>query len=240
VTTRPVSVAPQRSRPLPRGGARGPGAEGSALARRLAVADLAEGLAHDLRNQLTVVAASIQMARDGLAEGLDGDLLDRAWRSAMRAARLVDDLLRYCEGDDVGTGAADPAEALESAVAGAWRHCASRRVRLEMRAAEQLPRVRGPAPAVSVLFLYMLRAVADRCPAGGVLVAEVVAEGPDVVLYLRALPEGGAPRQDPEAMPRTEPADAEMLYALAREVGAQLDLAAPAPQVRLGSSAERG
>jgi signal transduction histidine kinase len=205
-------------------------APGSAadLARRIAAAELAEGLAHDLRNQLTVVATAVQIAREALTGGLEAELLDRAWHSAMRAARLLDELLRYCDGDDGDGGASDPAEALESAVAGAWRYCAARRVRLEMRAAAGLPSVRGPAPAVRVLFLYLLREAAGRCSPGAVLVAEAVPDGGDVLLRVRAEPGAATPTPLPESGP-----EAEMLEALAREVGASLDLGVPTPQVRL-------
>ena len=231
MATGPLPAAAERPHPaLPYGGSCPPPVSGADLARRIAAAELAEGLAHDLRNQLTVVAAAVQLARDTLAGGLEAELLDRAWNSAMRAAGLLDDLLRYCGGEEGDGAAADPAEALESAVAGAWRYCAAHRVRLEMRAAAGLPAVRGQAPAVRVLFLYLLREAARRCPPGAVLVAEAVADGRDVLLRVRTEPGDMAPKAPPEAGP-----DAEMLEALALEVGAALDLATSTPQVRLAA-----
>lgn len=163
-----------------------PAADGTAYVQRLAVAELAEGIAHDLKNQLTVVAASVQLAR-GVADGGQHDLLERAWRAAMRAAQLMDEMLRYTHGG-FGTGVdADAAEALETAVAGAWGYCSARGVQLEMRLGESLPRVVGSAPALRVLLLHLLRWVADRCPPDGRLVAEACPEDGGVGIHMRLL-----------------------------------------------------
>jgi|GEM_PF-5433694 len=160
--------------------------EGTAYVQRLAVAELAEGIAHDLKNQLTVVAASVQLAR-GVAEGGQNDLLERAWRAAMRAAHLMDEMLRYTHGSFGTMADADAGEALETAVAGAWGYCSARGVQLEMRLGASLPRVVGSAPALRVLLLHTLRWVADRCPPEGRLVAEACSDDRGVSIQMHFL-----------------------------------------------------
>lgn len=200
---------------------------------RIAVAELAEGLAHDLRNQLTVVAASVQLARELSLSREQRQLLDRAWRSAMRSAGLVDDMLRYAEGD-WEAAEADAAEVLETAVAGAWRHCASLHVRLEMRAAQELPAVSGPPAALRLFLLSLLRNAAEHCPAGTRVIAQVAADGREAVLFrIEAVAADGRP----VALPLAERGsgareDGVGLHALAEQLGATLDLAASSPTVR--------
>jgi hypothetical protein len=155
------------------------------------MADLVEGLAHDLKNQLTVVAASVQLARQ-TAEGSAPDLLDRAFDAAMRAAGMLDEMLRYTRHGAVSPQAqSDVAEVLETAVAAAWTYCAARRVALEMWPAPGLPPVRAPAAALRVLCWRLLCTLAEGLPAGGSVVAVAEAMPDDVVLQLRVHP---APR----------------------------------------------
>ena len=189
------------------------------LARRTAVAELAEGIAHDLKNQLTVVAASVQLARDTGA-GERQDLLDRAWRSAMRAARLMDDMLRYTRGAEPVAGDADAGEALETAIAAAWGYCGGRRVHLEMRAEPDLPRVAGSASALRVLLLHLLRWAADLSPSNCRLVAAAARAGYGIGISIRNADEVGAILAFSEAV-RVVPAD---LAALAAQTGAALNL----------------
>jgi len=231
----PWPVPRLRARHLPArpANARAEGDDGPALVRRLAVAELAEGLAHDLKNQLTVVAASVQLARDVPGSGRD-ELLERAWRSAMRAARLMDEMLRYAQGGACAEDDVDACEALETAVAGAWGYCGARGVQLEMRLESGLPRVRGAAPALRILLLHLLRWVGDRCPAECRLVAEASVRHGGVTVRLIArsadnvevevAPVGG---QDAEGLA------ASVLEALAAEVGAVLDLGPSGPSAWL-------
>ena len=198
--------------------------EDNDLARRTAVAELAEGIAHDLKNQLTVVAASVQLARDTGA-GERQDLLDRAWRSAMRAARLMDDMLRYTRGADPVCGDADAGEALETAIAAAWGYCGGRHVHLEMRSEPDLPRVAGSASALRVLLLHLLRWAADLSPANCRLIASAarVGDGIGISISIRTADEAGATLAFTEAI-RAVPGE---IVALAAQTGAVLD---PAPQ----------
>jgi hypothetical protein len=212
-------------------------AAAAGMVRRLAVAELAEGLAHDLKNQLTVVAASVQLARD-LGGGGREELLERAWQSAMRAARLMDEMLRYTQGVLSPEGDADAYEALETAVAGAWGYCGSRRVQLEMRPQPSLPRVHGAGPALRILLLYLLRWVADRCPPESRLVAEASVADGGVVMRMHALAaDGGLVAVAPSAGAEEPPGGGEhsvrVLQALATEAQVSLDLSAATPVVRL-------
>ncbi len=204
---------------------------GGDLARRTAVADLAEGIAHDLKNQLTVVAASVQLARE-LPAGDRQDLLDRAWRSAMRAARLMDDMLRYTRGIGTADGDADACEALETAVAGAWGHCCGRGVHLEMRLEPGLPRVAGSTSALRVLLLHMLRWSADQCPPDCRLVAAAQAGPGGISVQFRPATADGQALAFPGSE-RGVPGD---LAALVVQTGAAVRVDASGPSVWLASS----
>ena len=187
-------------------------------AQRLALIELAEGVAHDLKNQLTVVAASVQLARSSADQGRD-DLLERAWRSAMRAAQLMDEIVRYSHGDaDPGVGAADAAEVLETAVAAVWGYGAKRDVALEMHPGVGVPQVAGSAPALRVLLLHLLRAAVDRCPPESRLVVAAAAEGGGVSIRVRLL--DGVDRNP--RWPAGAPDRQALLQALAHQAGATL------------------
>ncbi len=66
------------------------------------LAEFAGQLSHDLKNPLTGVAMSLEMARDEAEDLDDADLLvsliDRAGRGAERMQRMIDDLLAFARG----------------------------------------------------------------------------------------------------------------------------------------------
>ncbi len=161
----------------------------SAIARRLAMADLVEGLAHDLKNQLTVVAASVQLARGTAGETSAADLLDRAFLAAMRAAGLLDEMLSYTRsGATPRQAEADVGEALETAVAGAWSYCGARCVDVEMCAALGLPLVCAPPAALRVLFWRLLCYMADTVRPGVRLLVGAEPVDGSVALRVRVRP----------------------------------------------------
>lgn len=204
---------------------------GGDLARRTAVAELAEGIAHDLKNQLTVVAASIQLAKDTNG-GERHDLLERAWRSAMRAARLMDDMLRYARGTEPVSGEANAGEALETAIAGAWGYCGARRVHLEMRLEPDLPRVVGSAPALRVFLLHVLRWSADLSPPDCHLVVLAAPAHAGVSIHIHAAPADG----DGLRFPGSSCGVPAEIAALAAQTGAVLDVDSQGPCVWLRSA----
>jgi hypothetical protein len=183
----------------------------------MALVELAEGIAHDLKNQLTIVAASVQLARE-MGPERRPELLDRAWRSAMRAARLMDDMLQYARGGRAPTGEADVGEALETAVAGALGDLAARSVELEMRTEPGLPPAAvGPA-ALRLLLLHWLRWAASGLPPGTRLVASAAPWEGGIAVDLQAVAPSGR-----EELP--SPAEVQVpaaLQALAAQVGAGL------------------
>lgn len=167
------------------------------LARRLAMADLAEGLAHDLKNQLTVVAASVQLARTPCSDPLSQDFLDRAFRATMRAARLLDEMLSYTRASGAPQEIdADLAEALETAVAAAWSHCSARSVDVVLPSAVEVPRVAAPPVALRVLLWRLLCHIADRARPGGCLFTEAVVTDDGVGLWVCLRPSEGDEARD--------------------------------------------
>ncbi len=209
-----------------------PDAEGSTLPlRRLAVVDMAEGAAHDLKNQLTVVVTAVQMVREHVAAE-DAALLDRAVHAAMRAASQMDELLRLARGSGANAERADVTTALETAVAGTWGYCAARGVQLELRAAADLPLVAGSLAGIQLVLLHSIRAIADRLAADSRLVAEAVPHGAGVAVLLRALN-----RQGQEVGASNPPWPAS-LRELATDAGLRLGQRANLPAVYLPT--ERG
>ncbi len=195
--------------------------------RQRALEDLAEGLAHDLKNQLTVVGAAVQLARGRDARGAD-DFLDRAWRAAMRAAGLVDEVLAYSRAVGMADGpqCSDLAVALETAVAGTWSYAARCGVALEMRfAVQQLPAVNCSPTGLRLLLVHLLRRSTDACCPGVHLVVEAGQCGSmATVAVQRVLPPsdlGADARQTGAESPhRGWVCDLDEVCALAEEVGA--------------------
>ena len=191
-----------------------------ALIRRLAAVDMAEGIAHDVKNQLTVVVAAVQLVAQRVPPE-QAELLRRARNCAMRAAELMDELVRYARDSARGGGAVDVASALETAVAGTWAFCASRGVRLELRVPAVLPQVVLPGADLPLLLVHAIRWLAGAAPANVRLVAEAVPAGTGVSVRFLAEVEGGAaPAFDrwPEA-----------LSCLARDSGVRVGAEAGAP-----------
>lgn len=201
--------------------------EGVDLAHRLALVDLAGGIAHEVKNQLTVVTASIQLARGSANLSVSGEyLLGRAWAAAMRAASLVDDMLVYAQGSagDRGEGA-DVSEAVESAVAELWDAFAGLDVRLEMQTTA-MPRVAVGGAALRVLVAHMLRLAAEAVRPGTSVVVDAVRDGETVRVRLRSpeAPQGRAAHPEAAAGHHAgEPSAWEVTVNLAREVGATLE-----------------
>ncbi len=156
---------------------------GEADVRRLALADLAAGMAHEVKNQLTVVAMSIQMALQGV--GPDPAMLQNAWSAAMRAAALVDEILDYTRGTAVREGAgAGVAEAVESAVAGMWDTFTARQVRLEMAPVPQSLVVAVRPAALRVMITQMLELAVQAMPPGTCVVVDAVQDVDQVRVML--------------------------------------------------------
>jgi hypothetical protein len=195
-------------------------------ARRLAVVDLVEGLVHDLKNQLTVAAAALQLARATASEARVEVILERGFDAVMRAGSLVDEMLRYARRSSAGPVAADAREALETAVASAWHRCRSRGVGLELRAADELPPVRVPGSALRLVLWRVLVALTEGAPPGTRLVADAWWAGDQVTLGLRVQPPPEPAGAEAAAAAGSEdgvvPWETQVIEALAQEAGVRL------------------
>ena len=202
-----------------------PEADALRLMRRLAAVDMADGIAHDVKNQLTVVVAAVQMVSQR-ASGADAELLLRARNAAMRAGELMDELVgAACRS---AVGGTDVGSALETAVAAGWAYCGARGVRLEMRLAGSLAPAAVPGPAIRLLLLHAIRWVADACPTDALVVAEALAAGHGAAVRLRVEgPEWDGPREWPPE-----------IRALAEDAGVRLGIAGGVPTLYLVSAAD--
>jgi hypothetical protein len=213
-----------------REGPPGPALEGVPLLRRLAAVDMAEGVAHDVKNQLTVVVAAVQMVSDRVPPE-QAALLERASHCAMRAAQLMDELLRAARDAEAPPAATDVASALETAVAGAWGYCAARGVRLEMRLDPGLTTVAAPGGELRLLLLHAIRWLADLCPAETYLTADASPAGRGAAIRLTARAVGGAAHPwNPGAWPG-------VLCGLAAESGVRLGMEGHTPTLYLAREA---
>lgn len=189
--------------------------------RRLALADLAAGMAHEVKNQLTVVAVSIQMALQGV--GPDPAMLQNAWTAAMRAAALMDEILDYTRGTAVREGAgADVAEAVESAVAGMWDAFTARQVRLEMAPLPQSLVVAVRPAALRVMITQMLALAVQAMPPGTCVLVDAVKDGEQVRVMLAGDVAPLALRAEAASREAVSHSAWEITVTLARQAGAVL------------------
>lgn len=160
-----------------------------ALIRRLAAVDMAEGIAHDVKNQLTVVVAAVQMVGQRVPPE-QAELLRRARNCAMRAAELMDELVRFARDAATVSESVDAAAALETAVAGSWGYCGARGVRLELRVPAALPQVAAPGAELRLLLLHAIRWLAGESPANARLIVEGAPAGNGVAVRFHVEVEG--------------------------------------------------
>ncbi len=134
---------------------------------------LAAGVAHEIGNPLAAILGLVELVRDGaLSPEEQAESLRRAVRETERIHGIIRDLLEYSRtastgADDDANADADPVAVVEDAVKLAGPKKDLRRIDIERRFEDGLPRVRGRAERHTQVVLHLLLNAADALPEGG-------------------------------------------------------------------------
>ncbi|WP_417745987.1 sensor histidine kinase [Rosistilla oblonga] len=147
------------------------------------LAQLATGVAHEIRNPLTSIKMLIQVNRAKCAdEGLPTDDMELVEREIRRMERSVNSLLDYAR--------PERGESTEFAIQDAVRRtvmlidgrCKTQNVRLQVTAPDPPLLVLGDTAQIQQLLLNLMLNAIDAMPEGGTLELAVVREDKDVIL----------------------------------------------------------
>ncbi len=153
------------------------------------VAQMATGVAHELRNPLTAVKMLVQAGREGGAGGLPAEDLEYVEQEIRRMERCLQSYLDFARPRKPERRATDLGDLVQRTLTLVQHRAAQQRV--------ELPFVRPADPVVAevdgeqiqqILINLAFNAL-DAMPRGGVLAAEIQANEPDVVV-LRMLDTG--------------------------------------------------
>lgn len=139
--------------------------------RLAGVGELAMGIAHELRNPIGNINASVQFCLDKYA--VDKKLkrhLRVILRNSESANRIVKDLLDFAKPDDIVLRAGSVSKALESACALVKTRCLKQRVRLYKKWPQRLPMVMLDARRLAGAFLNLILNALDAMPEGGSMI----------------------------------------------------------------------
>ncbi|MBI5887711.1 MAG: PAS domain-containing protein [Deltaproteobacteria bacterium] len=141
-------------------------------AERLAgVGELAAGIAHELRNPLANISASVQFCRKKfkLDEGLERHL-SIILRNSKNAGSIITDLLDFAKPGDMSFELGRIETAINRACALAKSQCAKQRVNLRKRVQKDLPPKMFDKRRLEGVFLNFILNAVDAMPGGGSLV----------------------------------------------------------------------
>ncbi|MEK6790209.1 MAG: ATP-binding protein [Deltaproteobacteria bacterium] len=139
--------------------------------RLAGVGELAAGIAHELRNPLANISASVQFCRKKfkLEDGLERHL-SIILRNSKNAESLVSDLLDFAKPGDMSFELGRIENAINRACALAKNRCAKQRVNLKKRVQNGLPKKIFDKRRIEGVFLNFILNAVDAMPNGGSLV----------------------------------------------------------------------
>ena len=139
--------------------------------RLAGVGELAMGIAHELRNPIGNINASVQFCLDKYA--VDKKLkrhLRVILRNSESANRIIKDLLDFAKPDDIVLKAGSVSKVLERACALVKTRCLKQRVRLYKKWPQRLPMVMVDARRLAGAFLNLILNALDAMPEGGSMI----------------------------------------------------------------------
>jgi len=139
--------------------------------RLAGVGELAMGIAHELRNPIGNINASVQFCLDKYA--VDKKLkrhLRVILRNSESANRIIKDLLDFAKPDDIVLKAGSASKVLERTCALIKTRCLKQRVRLYKKWPQRLPMVMLDARRLAGAFLNLILNALDAMPEGGSMI----------------------------------------------------------------------
>ncbi|AKF08578.1 sensor histidine kinase [Sandaracinus amylolyticus] len=159
------------------------------------VGRLAAGVAHEIGNPLAAILGLLELVRGGgLEPAEEAEFLRRIQHETERIHRIIRDLLDYSRaGADAPIGRADLGEVVASAVHLVAPQKDLRRITIEQRVPEELPRVRGEADALTQLVLNLLLNAADAIEGEGSITITIAEHDDQIALTVDDTGPGIAP-----------------------------------------------
>lgn len=164
--------------------------------RLAAMGEMAASLAHQLRTPLaTALLYSANLAKSDLAEDARTRFAEKATEQLRRLERLIQDVLLFARGEDIGREAIAVAELLADAAQTVEPLCALRAVRFRREGEAGDVIIVGSRKSLSGALLNLLENAMQVCEAGGMVTLGVVVTGKRVRLWVRDTGPGISPEQ---------------------------------------------
>jgi signal transduction histidine kinase len=150
------------------------------------VGRLAAGVAHEIGNPISAILGMIELVRaGGLEPAEQAEFLTRIQAETERISRIIRDLLDFSrrgQASEVAAGSCDLGEVVESAVHLVAPQKDLRRITIERRIPEGLPKVRGDADSLAQVVLNLLLNAADAIEGEGAITIAIADEGGKLAL----------------------------------------------------------
>jgi signal transduction histidine kinase len=145
--------------------------------RLASVGRLAAGVAHEIGNPLAAILGLVELVRGGgLAQEEQDEFLRRVEKETERIQKIIRDLLDFARQEretETEEASADLGEVVEDAVRLVAPQKDLRRVDIERRLDDEVPRVRGSADRLTQVVLNLLLNAADAIEGDGAIRVEV-------------------------------------------------------------------
>ena len=143
---------------------------------------LAGGIAHSLRNPLSVISACAQILNEYPDDKpLSIECAQKINAATQRASQIIENLLRLARPQDVPLAVVDLATILQDAQALLADHLLMQRISLEQKLERGLPAVRGNPPLLEQVVVDLVLNACNAMPNGGTLTISAAAVEPGSV-----------------------------------------------------------
>ncbi|MFH1993658.1 MAG: ATP-binding protein, partial [Pseudomonadota bacterium] len=131
---------------------------------------MASGIAHEIRNPLAVCSSAAQFLLENPHDRvLREQCADKIYSNVQRAARIIENLLKFARPSAADRGRVDLNETLEATLSLTENQIALQQIKLSRQFAEDLPPVIGSSSLLQQVFLNIIFNAANAMPGGGKL-----------------------------------------------------------------------
>jgi len=146
---------------------------------------MAAGIAHEIRNPLSIVAAAAQvMLEHACAEPIHAEAARRIANAAQRAATIIEDLLKFARPDQAPPRPVELNALVEATLALLAQQLVFARVTLHSELAPALPTLLGSPGLLQQVLTNLILNACQAMPEGGVLTIATAQAGPELALTL--------------------------------------------------------